>query len=91
MSTRSTGAELEIERLLELTGAYGAFANGGFRVTPTAILDNRYGRLLTVTADTQGLLWLTTSNKDGVGTPVPSDDRVVVVPASDAGGEGGPD
>jgi hypothetical protein len=66
-------------------------AGGTFTGTPTAILDNRYGRLLTVTADTQGLLWLTTSNKDGVGTPVPSDDRVVVVPASDAGGEGGPD
>ena len=66
-------------------------SGGTFTGTPTAILDNRYGRLLTVTPDTQGLLWLTTSNKDGVGTPVPSDDRVVVVPASDAGGEGGPD
>ena len=54
-------------------------------------VDNRYGRLLTVVADTQGLLWLTTSNKDGLGTPVPSDDRVVVVPSGSSGGEGGPD
>ncbi len=66
-------------------------SGGTFTGTPTVILDKRYGRLLTVTSDTQGLLWLTTSNKDGAGTPVPSDDRVVVVPASDAGGEGGPD
>ena len=41
-------------------------SGGTFTGTPTVILDNRYGRLLTVTADTQGLLWLTTSNKDGV-------------------------
>ena len=74
----------------QLTGIQMS-AGGTFTGTPTAILDNRYGRLLTVTADTQGLLWLTTSNKDGSGTPVPSDDRVVVVPASDAGGAGGPD
>jgi glucose/arabinose dehydrogenase len=61
-----------------------------FTGSPTVLLDNRYGRLLTVTADSTGLLWLTTSNKDGVGRPVPSDDRVVVVP-SGGGGEGGLD
>ena len=49
------------------------------------------GRLLTVAGGQQGLLWLTTSNKDGAGTPVPSDDRVVVVPSQSGGGEGGPD
>ena len=61
-----------------------------FTGSPTVLLDNRYGRLLTVTADSTGLLWLTTSNKDGRGQPVPSDDRVVVVPSS-GGGEGGLD
>ncbi|MGS0686649.1 PQQ-dependent sugar dehydrogenase [Nakamurella sp. GG22] len=65
--------------------------NGTFTGTPTVLLDDRYGRLLTVAADQQGLLWLTTSNKDGKGKPVPSDDRVVVVPSGSAGGEGGPD
>jgi hypothetical protein len=66
--------------------------NGGtFSGTPTVLLDNRYGRLLTVVGDQQGLLWLTTSNKDGFGTPVSSDDRVVVVPSGTSGGEGGPD
>ncbi|HEY4992286.1 MAG TPA: PQQ-dependent sugar dehydrogenase [Nakamurella sp.] len=66
-------------------------SGGTFTGPPTVMLDNRYGRLLTVAGDSQGLLWLTTSNKDGLGTPVPSDDRVVVVPSGSSGGEGGPD
>ena len=66
-------------------------AGGSFTGTPTVLLDNRYGRLLTVAADKKGLLWLTTSNKDGKGKPVPSDDRVVVVPSGSSGGDGGPD
>ncbi len=66
-------------------------AGGTFTGTPTVLLDNKYGRLLTVAANKQGLLWLTTSNKDGAGKPVPSDDRVVVVPSGTSGGEGGPD
>ncbi len=66
-------------------------AGGGFTGTPSVVLDNRYGRLLTVVGDQTGLLWLTTSNKDGLGTPVPSDDRVIVVPSGSSGGEGGPD
>ena len=62
---------------------------GTFTGVPAVLLDNRYGRLLTVAADRKGLLWLTTSNKDGKGTPVPSDDRVIVVPSGGSGG--GPD
>jgi len=74
----------------QLTGIQLGTGNT-FTGTPNVLLDDRYGRLLTVVADNQGLLWLTTSNKDGLGTPVPSDDRVVVVPSGSAGGEGGPD
>jgi hypothetical protein len=66
-------------------------AGNTFTGTPNVLLDDRYGRLLTVVADAKGMLWLTTSNKDGFGTPVSSDDRVVVVPSGSAGGEGGPD
>jgi len=66
-------------------------AGGTFTGSPNVLLDNRYGRLLTVAGGVEGLLWLTTSNKDGAGTPVPSDDRVVVVPSQSGGGEGGPD
>ena len=63
----------------------------GFSGAPTQLLGDRYGRLLTVVPDGQGLLWMTTSNKDGVGNPVPSDDRVIVLPSSPDGGGGGPD
>lgn len=73
----------------ELTGV-PMTAAGGFTGSPGVLLDNRYGRLLTVEASGLGLLWMTTSNRDGEGTPVPSDDRVVVLP-SGGGGEGGPD
>jgi hypothetical protein len=63
----------------------------GMTGSPTVLVDGRYGRLLTVVGDLNGLLWFTTSNKDGLGQPVPSDDRVVVVPSGSSGGEGGPD
>ena len=62
-----------------------------FTGSPSVLLDNRYGRLLTVVGDSTGLLWLTTSNKDGFGQPVPSDDRVVVVPSGGGDGGGGLD
>ena len=68
--------------------------SGGFSGEPQVLLDDKYGRLLTVTvgraADTD-LYWMTTSNKDGKGEPVPADDRVIVLPAGGGGGEGGPD
>jgi glucose/arabinose dehydrogenase len=40
-------------------------------------LGNRYGRLRTVVAASDGALWLTTSNRDGHGKPVPADERVI--------------
>lgn len=49
--------------------------------TPRSLLKGRYGRLRTVTPAPDGALWLTTSNKDGHGRPVPDDDRVIrIVP-----------
>jgi glucose/arabinose dehydrogenase len=52
------------------------------------ILHNRYGRLRTVVAAPDGALWLTTSNRDGHGTPIPADERVIryVPNSSDLGG-----
>jgi glucose/arabinose dehydrogenase len=45
--------------------------------TPTDYLRGAYGRLRTVVAAPDGALWLTTSNKDGLGRPTPQDDRVI--------------
>jgi glucose/arabinose dehydrogenase len=50
-------------------------------------LDQNYGRLRTVVAAPDGALWLTTSNRDGHGNPVPTDDRVIrLVPPPLGGG-----
>jgi glucose/arabinose dehydrogenase len=42
-----------------------------------SVLAKRYGRLKTVVAADDGALWLTTSNRDGFGHPVPADERVI--------------
>ena len=51
---------------------------------PTELLGGRYGRLRTVVMDVQGGLWVTTSNRDGIGTPTGADDDKVlrIVPPS---------
>ena len=50
------------------------------------VLEGRYGRLKTVVAAPDGALWLTTSNRDGQGTPVPADERVIRYIPSGGGG-----
>jgi glucose/arabinose dehydrogenase len=45
--------------------------------TPKGWLDGRFGRLRTLAAAPDGSLWLTTSNRDGRGTPRAGDDRIV--------------
>ncbi|HEX2904316.1 MAG TPA: PQQ-dependent sugar dehydrogenase [Jatrophihabitans sp.] len=42
-----------------------------------AAVSKKYGRLRTVVLGTDGAIWLTTRNRDGHGTPVPADDRVI--------------
>jgi glucose/arabinose dehydrogenase len=60
--------------------------NGRVRDTPESVLDGRYGRLRTVVLDGDGGLWITTSNRDGVGEPAEDDDKVLrIVPPTSGG------
>ena len=53
---------------------------------PDELLGGRYGRLRTTVLDSQGGLWITTSNKDGVGRPAEDDDKVLrILPPSAQG------
>ena len=53
---------------------------------PEALLGGRYGRLRTVVLDSEGALWITTSNEDGFGAPAEDDDRVLrILPPSSTG------
>lgn len=56
-----------------IKGASGPPLLGTFQV----LLHKTYGRLRTVVAAPDGALWLTTSNRDGHGHPVPADERVI--------------
>ncbi|MFE9956864.1 PQQ-dependent sugar dehydrogenase [Micromonospora sp. NPDC005299] len=49
--------------------------------TPTAVLQGVYGRLRTVEVAPDGALWVTSSNRDGRGSPAADDDRVLRFPA----------
>lgn len=46
---------------------------------PRAFFTEEFGRLRTVAAAPDGVLWLTTSNRDGRGEPAPADDRILRV------------
>jgi glucose/arabinose dehydrogenase len=49
---------------------------------PEAQLDGQYGRLRNVQVAADGSLWITTSNRDGYGSPRSGDDRILSVPIS---------
>ncbi|HEY2298410.1 MAG TPA: PQQ-dependent sugar dehydrogenase [Jatrophihabitans sp.] len=64
------------------TTSHGAVHLGKFSVA----LHDRYGRLRTVVGALDGALWLSTSNKDGKGHPVPTDERILRIIPSGGGG-----
>jgi glucose/arabinose dehydrogenase len=68
-------------------GLFSATITTPTKLSPfTAQLQGKYGRLRTVVAATDGTLWLTTSNLDGHGTPVPDDERVLHIRPARGGG-----
>ena len=54
-----------------------AVSADGEATKPRAFFGEEYGRLRTVAVAPDGLLWLTTSNRDGRGEPTPDDDRII--------------
>jgi glucose/arabinose dehydrogenase len=49
---------------------------------PVAFLEGEYGRLRTVVTTPDGHLWVSTSNRDGRGTPAADDDRILEISPS---------
>jgi len=62
-------------------------ASGTDPQAPEELLGGQYGRLRTVVLDAEGALWVTTSNRDGVGTPRDGDDKVLRILPPDSGAE----
>jgi glucose/arabinose dehydrogenase len=60
---------------------------GSQQQDPEELLGGQYGRLRTVVLDQEGALWVTTSNRDGVGTPGEGDDKVLRILPPDSGAE----
>jgi glucose/arabinose dehydrogenase len=55
-------------------------SSSGGAGTPVAELQGQFGRIRTVAVGPDGWLWIATSNRDGRGSPVATDDRVVRFP-----------
>jgi glucose/arabinose dehydrogenase len=53
--------------------------HGASTGAPVRMLAGRYGRIRTVAAAPDGTLWITTSNRDGRGSPRDGDDRIIAV------------
>jgi glucose/arabinose dehydrogenase len=59
--------------------------NGTQLGQPQAVANGEYGRLRALVAAPDGSLWVSTSNKENGGDPVPDDDRLIRLVFSDGG------
>lgn len=58
---------------------YEAILENGEMVEVKSHFKNKYGRIRTVVKGPDGMFYLTTSNRDGRGSPVAADDRIIRV------------
>lgn len=63
-------------------------AEGRFVGAPEVLLQNTYGRVSGADLGSDGMLWLSTVNKDPGGSPGATDDRVIRIKPPSGGGSG---
>jgi glucose/arabinose dehydrogenase len=73
------GARLYVMQLTDQGGIFGA---------PSPLLKDSHGRLRAVVTAPDNSIWVSTSNKDGRGSPKPEDDKLLQIVISNVGGAG---